>query len=87
MPLLLTFCFILSGAAGLIYESIWSRYLGLFVGHSAGTPNLRRKVIIGHQSVNPDGEQFQLGSLTGAVSSQRVTEEFKGTLSLVGNQA
>ena len=35
MPLLLTVCFILSGAAGLIYESIWSRYLGLFVGHSA----------------------------------------------------
>ncbi len=32
---LLTFVFILSGAAGLIYESIWSRYLSLFVGHSA----------------------------------------------------
>ena len=31
--------------------------------------------------------QCQSGSLTGAVSSQRVTEEFKGTLSLVGNQA
>ena len=29
----------------------------------------------------------QLGSLTGAVSSKRVTEESKGTLSLVGNQA
>ena len=28
-----------------------------------------------------------MGSLTGAVSSQRVTEEYKGTLSLVGNQA
>ena len=27
--------FFLSGAAGLIYESIWSRYLGLLVGHSA----------------------------------------------------
>src|SRR4051812_22807757 len=27
--------FLLSGAAGLIYESIWTRYLGLFVGHSA----------------------------------------------------
>ena len=37
--------------------------------------------------MNPGGEQFQLGSLTGAVSSQRVTEECKGTLSLVGNQA
>ncbi len=27
--------FIISGAAGLIYESIWTRYLGLFVGHDA----------------------------------------------------
>ena len=37
--------------------------------------------------VNPGSGQCQLGSLTGAVSSQRVTEESKGTLSLVGNQA
>ena len=37
--------------------------------------------------MNPDGEQCQLGSLTGAVSSQKVTEEPNGTLSLVGNQA
>lgn len=35
MILLLAFLFVLSGAAGLIYESIWSRYLGLLVGHSA----------------------------------------------------
>ena len=37
--------------------------------------------------MNPGGGHCQLGSLTGAVSSQRVTEELKGTLSLVGNQA
>ena len=37
--------------------------------------------------MKPGGEQCQLGSLTGAVSSQRVTEEFKGTLSPVGNRA
>jgi hypothetical protein len=37
--------------------------------------------------VNPGRGQFQLGSLTGAVSSKKVTEECKGTLSLVGNQA
>ena len=37
--------------------------------------------------MNPGRGQFQLGSLTGAVSSKKVTEEFKGTLSLVGNQA
>jgi predicted membrane-bound spermidine synthase len=27
--------FVLSGAAGLVYETLWSRYLSLFVGHSA----------------------------------------------------
>ena len=37
--------------------------------------------------VDPGGGQCQLGSLTGAVSSKRVTEEPNGTLSLVGNQA
>ncbi|TMQ71003.1 MAG: methyltransferase domain-containing protein, partial [Candidatus Eisenbacteria bacterium] len=31
----LTAAFVLSGAAGLVYESVWSRYLGLFVGHGA----------------------------------------------------
>lgn len=35
MRLTAYFIFILSGAAGLIYESIWARYLGLFVGHTA----------------------------------------------------
>ena len=35
----------------------------------------------------PDWGQRQVGSLTGAVASQRVTEAPKGSLSLVGNQA
>jgi predicted membrane-bound spermidine synthase len=35
MTALLYLVFVFSGAAGLIYESVWSRYLGLFVGHSA----------------------------------------------------
>ena len=37
--------------------------------------------------MNPGRGQLLLGSLTGAVSSKTVTEECKGTLSLVGNQA
>ena len=37
--------------------------------------------------MKPGDGQCQLGSLTGAVSSKRVTEEYKGALSLVGNQA
>ena len=35
----------------------------------------------------PDRGQCMVGSLTGAVSSQRVTEEHEGTLSMVGNHA
>jgi hypothetical protein len=35
VTLILYLLFILSGAAGLFYESVWSRYLSLFVGHAA----------------------------------------------------
>ena len=35
----------------------------------------------------PDRGPCMVGSLTGAVSSQRVTEERDGTLSMVGNHA
>ena len=35
----------------------------------------------------PDPGQCVVGSLTGAVSSQKVTEEREGTLSTVGNRA
>ena len=35
----------------------------------------------------PDSEQCLVGSLTGAVSSQNVTEEPKGHLSTVSNRA
>ena len=35
--------------------------------------------------VNPGEGQCQTGSLTGAVSSQKVTEEFKACLIVVGN--
>ena len=39
------------------------------------------------QARYPGREQCMVGSLTGAVSSQRVTEERDGTLSTVGNRA
>ena len=45
--------------------------------------------VIGVLTCSPDrGEgECQVGSLTGAVASQRVTEAPKGTLRLVGNQS
>ena len=36
---------------------------------------------------DPGRGQCQVGSLTGAVASKRVTEALKGTLRLVGNQS
>jgi spermidine synthase len=47
----LTVIFVLSGAAGLIYESIWSRYLGLFVGHSAYAQVIVLVIFLGGMSV------------------------------------
>ena len=32
---LITACFLASGAAGLIYQVVWSRYLALFLGHTS----------------------------------------------------
>src|ERR1043165_3308403 len=43
--------FFLSGAAGLIYESIWTRYLGLFVGHSAYAQIIVLVIFLGGMSV------------------------------------
>ena len=65
-------------------------------GVDLGAPALREPTLKYHPGhalvltlipVKPGREQCQLGSLTGAVSSKKVTEEPNGTLSLVGNQA
>ena len=38
-------------------------------------------------AVNPVRGHCQVGSLTGAVASERVSEALKGSLSMVGNHA
>src|SRR5438034_10089827 len=50
LPLLYS-AFVLSGAAGLIYESIWARYLGLFVGHSAYAQVIVLVIFLGGMSL------------------------------------
>lgn len=55
--------FFLSGLAGLVYESIWSRYLGLFVGHGAYAQAIVLVVFLGGLS---------LGSLLVGQRSERV---------------
>ncbi len=59
--------FVLSGAAGLIYESIWTRYLGLFVGHDAYAQIIVLVIFLG-------------GMSAGAVAISRWSERLKEPL-------
>src|SRR3954468_19344068 len=43
--------FVLSGFAGLIYESIWTHYLKLFLGHAAYAQSLVLAVFMGGMAV------------------------------------
>ena len=52
-------------------------------GATGGIPPLKSGVLTCGR--DPAGGQCQVGSLTGAVASQRVTEAPKGSLSVVGN--
>lgn len=47
----LQFAFLISGIAGLVYEVVWSRYLGLYVGHSAYSQLLVLAVYLGGMAV------------------------------------
>ena len=47
MIAVLALLFALSGAAGLFYEAVWSRYLGLFVGHDAYAQVLTLMIFLG----------------------------------------
>jgi spermidine synthase len=81
VSLLLVAVFILSGAAGLIYESIWSRYLGLFVGHSAYAQVIVLVIYLGGMS---------LGAALAARRSARIREPLvayavvEGLVGLIG---
>lgn len=67
MPILLSLIFVLSGAAGLIYESVWTRYLGLFVGHSAYAQIIVLTIFLG-------------GMSAGAFTVSRISERLRDPL-------
>ncbi|HET9325621.1 MAG TPA: fused MFS/spermidine synthase [Candidatus Eisenbacteria bacterium] len=68
LPALLV-AFVLSGAAGLIYESVWSRYLGLFVGHGAYAQVIVLVIFMG-------------GMAAGALAVARISERIADPLRL-----
>ena len=61
--ILLALFFIFSGAAGLIYESVWARYISLLVGHSAYAQVIVLVIFLGGMAI---------GSLLTARWSERI---------------
>ncbi len=61
--------FVLSGAAGLIYESTWTRYLGLFVGHDAYAQIIVLVIFLGGMSA---------GALAVSRRSERLAQPLYG---------
>ena len=66
MIIVLYVAFVLSGAAGLIYESIWTRYLGLFVGHDAYAQIIVLVIFLGRHVGRSHGNKPVVGTAEGS---------------------
>jgi spermidine synthase len=61
----LALLFVFSGAAGLIYETVWTRYLGLFMGHGAYAQVLVLVIFLGGMAVGA----FAIGRRTERIAN------------------
>ncbi|MBX3131786.1 MAG: hypothetical protein KF689_00195 [Gemmatimonadaceae bacterium] len=83
MTLVLALLFVCSGAAGLIYESLWSRYLGLLVGHGAYAQVLVLVIFLGGMSLGAALVARRTQSLRDPLIGYAVVEALVGVLGLV----
>jgi spermidine synthase len=83
MTRLLACIFVLSGAAGLIYESIWSRYLGLFVGHSAYAQVIVLVIFLGGMSAGAAIAAKRSAKLKEPLIAYAAIEAIVGVIGLV----
>ena len=87
MAILLITIFVFSGAAGLIYESIWSRYLGLFVGHSAYAQVIVLVIYLGGMSVGSALAARRSARIKEPLVAYAIVEGIIGLLGLVFHDA
>jgi predicted membrane-bound spermidine synthase len=87
MSILLVTVFVFSGAAGLIYESIWSRYLGLFVGHSAYAQVIVLVIYLGGMSAGSAIAARRSARIKEPLIAYAVVEGLVGLLGLVFHDA
>ncbi len=83
----LYFLFVLSGAAGLIYESTWTRYLGLFVGHDAYAQIIVLVIFLGGMSAGAMAVSRWSARLKEPLSGYVAIELVVGCIGLVFHDA
>lgn len=87
MVRLLYAIFFLSGAAGLMYESVWTRYLGLFVGHDAYAQVLVLVIFLGGMSIGAALVSRRADQLRNPLLWYAVMEGATGLIGLVFHEA
>ena len=75
--------FVLSGAAGLIYQSIWSHYLGLVLGHAAYAQALVLAIFMGGMALGAWLASRYTARLGHLVLAYAITEAIIGVVGLV----
>lgn len=75
--------FVLSGFAGLVYQSIWTQYLGLFLGHSAYAQTLVLMLFMGGMAVGAWWASRRSTALRAPLLAYAVVELVIGLLGLV----
>src|SRR5882724_10669655 len=74
--------FFVSGAAGLMYESIWSRYLSLFVGHSAYAQVIVIVIFLGGMCVGAMAAGARSSRIANPLFAYAIVELLVGVLGL-----
>lgn len=87
MTSLLTLLFVLSGAAGLVYESLWSRYLGLLVGHGAYAQVLVLVIFLGGMALGAAAIARRGAAIAEPLRWYAAIEGFVGLLGLAFHDA
>ncbi|HLB55554.1 MAG TPA: hypothetical protein VJK71_10665, partial [Gemmatimonadales bacterium] len=83
MIAVLALLFALSGAAGLFYESVWSRYLSLFVGHDAYAQVLTLMIFLGGMGLGALGVSRRSARIRDPLFAYAIVELVIGVLGLL----
>ena len=79
---MLLWIFALSGFAGLIYQSIWTQYLGLFLGHAAYAQSLVLMLFMGGMALGAWIVSLRSASIRRPLLAYAIIEAVIGVLGL-----